>query len=145
MARRIHRWTKYDDRKLLRHLGYVRQTAGAVLSGSLSTADRHSAVLRVWPDADLAGDPAEDTKSTGGEWVEIASVITERAMALGWSSAKQTFTADCTTAAEMGQLHKSMKDSAIPLGILLEFLLGRPIVVEMMEDNSSTIVAAKAG
>ena len=73
LARRLKKWTKFDDRRLLRYLGYMRWSAAGVLSGTFSTDDLVTAVLRIWPDADLAGDPAEDAKSTSGVWIEVAS------------------------------------------------------------------------
>ena len=47
--------SNFDDRRLLRFLGYIRQSADDALTGVLSTEDENSAVLRLWPDADLAG------------------------------------------------------------------------------------------
>ena len=90
LARRVHKWSKYDDRKLLRYLGYLRASAGTTLTGSLSTADCTTAVVRVWPDADLAGDPTEDTQSTSGGWIEVASIDSDRAIAIHWTASKQT-------------------------------------------------------
>ena len=145
LARRVHRWTEFDDRKLIRFLGYMRWSAKSKLSGSLSTADRTTAIIRNWPDADLAGEPSEDTKSTAGSWVEIASVLSDRSMVAHYGAGKQTFTADSTTVAELGSMHSSLKNDALPIACLLEFLLGRDVVVETVEDNTSAISAAKAG
>ena len=144
-ARRINKWTKFDDRKLIRYLGYVRASAGLTLSGSLSTADEKTAVVRCWPDADLAGDPAEDTKSTSGGWVEIASLDGERSMGVHWGASKQTSTADSTTQAELASMHSLIKSDGLPIASLMEFLLGRDIIMEVMEDNTAAIQAAKAG
>ena len=73
----------------------------------------------MWPDADLAGDPQQDTKSTSGQWLEMASVISDRALGLHWSAGKQTFTADSTTVAELGSMHTSLKCDALPLAVLI--------------------------
>lgn len=145
LARRVHRWTAYDDRRLVRYLGYMRWSAKSKLSGSLSTADRSTAIVRNWPDADLAGDPSEDTKSTAGSWVEIVSVLSDRSMVSHFGAGRQTFTADSTTVAELGSMHSSLKNEALPIACLLDFLLGRDVVVETVEDNTSAIAAAKAG
>ena len=50
LARQVHRWTAFDDRKLIRYLGYLRGAASEKLRGSLSTEDKDLCVLRVWPD-----------------------------------------------------------------------------------------------
>ena len=89
LTRRLSRWTALDDRKLMKYLGYLRKHADLSLSGSLSTEDCNTAVLRIWPDADLAGDPSEDAKSTSGCWIEVASVIADRSMGVHWSASKQ--------------------------------------------------------
>ena len=60
LARRVTKWNRYDDRRLIRYLGYIRHSADLALTGSLSTEDLNTAILRVWPDADLASDPSED-------------------------------------------------------------------------------------
>ena len=67
----------------------MRRYADLALSGTLSTADVGTAVLRVWPDADLAGDPLEDAKSTSGSWIETASACGARSMPVHWGAAKQ--------------------------------------------------------
>ena len=45
LTRRIARWTRFDDRRLLRYLGYLRWSAATVLTGTLSTDDASTAVL----------------------------------------------------------------------------------------------------
>ena len=128
LARQVHRWTKFDDRRLLRLLGYIRESANEKLRGALSTEDEGSVVLRFWRDADLAGDPE-----------------TDRSMGLAWNGRKQTFTADSTAYAEIGSMHEGLKEDVIPLAGLLEFLLERPIVIETCEDNTAVLKAVQEG
>ena len=49
---------------------YVKSADDLVLSGSLTSEDRDSAELWVWPDADLAGDDLS-TRSTCGFFLEV--------------------------------------------------------------------------
>ena len=42
-------------------------------------------------------------------------------------------------------MYDALRNDGLPLANLLEFLLERPIVVEVMEDNSAAIVAAQKG
>ena len=144
-SRRITKWTAFDDRRLIRYLGYLRRSAGLALTGSLSTQDLDTAVLRVWPDADLAGEPLEDAKSTSGCWIELASPCGERSMGLHWGAAKQGGVADSTTMAELDSMHTCLKTDALPIASLLEFFLRRPIIMEVKEDNTTAILAAKEG
>ena len=125
LARRVSKWTLFDDRKLMRLLGYIRASAGLALSGGLSTRDLSTAVVRCWPDADLAGEPAEDAKSTSGLWLEIASADGERSMAIHWGMRKQTSTSDSTTVAELDSMHSGLKLEALPVIELVEFFLGQ--------------------
>ena len=73
LARRVTKWNASDDARLLHYLGYIKETAGARLRSQLDTKDLHTAVLRIWLDADLAGDPEVDAQSSGGDWIELAS------------------------------------------------------------------------
>ena len=87
MARRVTKCTLYDDRRLLRYLGYIRMSADLALTGSRSTDDCDTDVLRLWPDADLAGNPLEDAISTSGSWIEIASLTDDtRSMGVHWGA-----------------------------------------------------------
>ena len=145
MARRITRWTRIDDDRLLRLLGYISSHTNLGLTSTLSTKDHDEAVLRLWPDADLAGDPTEDSRSSSGEFVELASVDGKRCWPLHWSYAKQTFTAGHTQEAEIASMYSTIWDNGFPLASLLEFLLGRPVTIEVFEDNAAAITLAKAG
>ena len=42
-------------------------------------------------------------------------------------------------------MYAPIRDNAFPLASLLEWLLQRPITIEVYEDNAAAIVAAKAG
>ena len=140
-ARRVTRWTAVDDAKLLRYLGYIKGTAGVGLRSQLSTSDLATAVLRIWPDADLAGDPNEDTHSSGGSWIELASADGARTYPLHWSYSKQGFTAGHTQEAEVAAMFDTIRSDGLPLASLLEFFLEREIIVEVLEDNEAAIAA----
>lgn len=66
-------------------------------------------------------------------------------MGLHWAACKQTSTSDSTTVSELDSMHHTLKCDGLPLASLLEFLLGRDVNVEVMEDNTTAIIAAKAG
>ena len=129
----------------MKYLGYIKNTAVTILISHLDTEDLHTASFRIWPDADLAGDAAEDCQSSGGYWVELASQCGARSWALHWSYSKQGFTAGHTQEAEIVAMYDALRNDGLPIAMLLEFLFGRLIVVEVPEDNAAAIVAAEAG
>ena len=50
-----------------------------------------------------------------------------------------------TQEAEIVALYDSLRNDGLPIASLLEFLLDRAVTVEVLEDNSATIVAAEKG
>lgn len=113
------------------------------LHGELSQEDCATCYLAVWPDADLNGD-LFDTKSTSGCFIELAGQD-GRAMPIIWGSRKQEGTAQHTQDAEMVSAAKWTRDDAIAIQAVFSLILGRPIVMRIMEDNSSMIIAAEKG
>ena len=63
-------------------------------------------------------------------------------MGAHWGAKKQTSVADSTPVAELESMHSGLKLDALQIADLLEFLLGRPVTVELMEDNTTAISAA---
>ena len=66
-------------------------------------------------------------------------------MGVHWSASKQGGVADSTPMAELDSMHSALKNDGLPIADLLEFLLGRPVHIEVMEDNTTAISTAKAG
>ena len=64
LAHRVTRWDAPDDARLLQYLGYIKETACARLRSQLDAKDLLTAVLRIWPDADLAGDAGQYGQSS---------------------------------------------------------------------------------
>ena len=145
MARRVTRWNLADDEKLLRYLVYLKYSASACLKSQLDTKDLKTATLRIWPDADMAGDASEDAHSSGGYVIELASECGSRSWALHWSYSKQGFTACHTQDAEIAALYDSLRNDGLPIASLLEFLLESAVTVEVMEDNAAAKTAAEKG
>ena len=144
LARRVSKWSPADDAKFERLMGYARASADSILASSLSTKDRQTAVVRCWPDADLAGNPTDDARSTSGIWAGIASEYGARSMPVHWSARRQTSVAGSTCESELAALCETMQQDAVPSAALMEFLVRRPLRVEAVEDNDAAIVAARA-
>ena len=66
-------------------------------------------------------------------------------MGVHWSASKQGGVANSTPMAELDSMHSALKNDGLPIADLLEFLLGRPVHIEVMEDNTTAISTAKAG
>ena len=145
LARRVTRWNLADDEQILRYLCYLKWSAATRLTSQLDTKDLLTAILRIWPDADMAGDASEDAHSSGGYFIELASEDGARSWSLHWSYSKQGFTAGHTQEAEMVALYNSLRNDGLPIASLLEFLLDRAVTVEVLEDNAAVIPAAEKG
>jgi len=142
LSRRITKWCLECDRRLHRLYEFLCGT-DYHLHGELSQEDCATCYLAVWPDADLNGD-LFDTKSTSGCFIELAGQD-GRAMPIIWGSRKQEGTAQHTQDAEMVSAAKWTRDDAIAIQAVFSLILGRPIVMRIMEDNSSMIIAAEKG
>ena len=145
LARRVTRWNVADDARLRQYLGYTKGTAGARLRSQLDTKDFASAVLRIWPDADLVGDAGIDGQSSGGYWIELASQDGSRSWALHWSYSKQASQQATPKRPRLSAMYDAIRNDGIPLASLLDFLLGRPVVIEVLGDNAAANTAAQKG
>ena len=144
LASFISRWSAECDRKLRRLFDFVHSHTDLVLSGQLSTEDRETAELVVWPDADLAGDKATSSRSTSGRFVELVG-SDGRGLPLQWASHKQGATAMSTPDAESTSLSDCIKLDGLPLQSLFSLLLKRPITLRAKEDNTPCITAVGKG
>ena len=75
----------------------------------------------------------------------MASLCGTRSMGIHWGAAKQGSIADSTPAAELASMHDALKSDGLPIADLFEFLLQRPVTLELLEDNTVAIQAAKEG
>ena len=128
-------------------MDYDKSSADLVLSGCLSSEDRDSAELWVWPDADLAGDDLS-TRSTCGFFLEVVGAQ-GRSSPISWGSAKTPSTAAATAEAETVSMatvlgcNKVMQGEALPAQHLLELVLGRPVRLVVQEGNESSIAVVR--
>ena len=58
-------------------------------------------------------------------------------MGVHWSASKQGGVADSTPMAELDSMHSALKNDGLPIADLLEFLLGRPVHIAVMEDKEA--------
>ena len=98
--------------------------------------------LSLYVDADFAGCRLT-AKSTSGGFLVLKGPNTF--FPLSWVSKRQTSVSRSTTESEVVSLAFSLFGEAIPTLCLWERLLGKPVLLECLEDNQATIVIAKAG
>ncbi|CAE8628887.1 unnamed protein product [Polarella glacialis] len=118
------------------------------MHGALSTKDLTTAVLAMWPDADLGGD-LSTTKSTSGLWLELSSADGLRTWPLGWFSTKQATTSGSTCEAETSTvitaMNTGLRKIVVPMLHLLETVLRRSVKLVCHEDNTQAIIALQKG
>ena len=137
LASRIVTWCADCDRRLLRIYEYLHSHAALSLFGKMGCRHRGKVEMRVWPDADLAGD-THSTKSTSGRFVEL-SFDDGFSMPLGWAYKKHGATSNSTPEAETVSLAIAMREDAIPLQTQLSTLLGSKVPIRVFEDNEACI------
>ena len=121
---------------------YIHSTPGHRLVGSVGDPPE-ALKLRLYVDADFAGDRL-DCKSTSGGYLVLWGPNT--CFPLGWISKKQTAVSRSTTEAEMISLAHGLFSEALPTLQLWCTILGRDVKLEIMEDNEATIkIVRKCG
>jgi ribosomal protein L40E len=132
------------DLALVRLFAYVKYTAHLNLTGELAPSDGKDVKVRVFTDADWAGD-SESTKSTNGLWIELYSPSSGRSFPLSWRSSQQTCSSSSTAEAETVSLSMGLRTEGFPTQMLFEEILGNKICLECLVDNSQAISAVRKG
>ena len=138
LASQVTRWTRNCDRQLHRLACYLHATRHYQLVGKVNDPP-NMLRLRLFVDADFAGDRL-DTKSTNGGYLVLVGPNTF--FPLAWVCKKQTSVSRSTTESEV--IH-SLFLEALPALSLWETLLGRSVVLEVLEDNQATIIVVRKG
>ena len=111
LSREFTCWSKADDIKLRRMIGYMKRSQGFMLKGWVG--DRfQDCWIEAYVDADFAGE-AEHTKSTSGMFIVLRGKNTW--FPLAWMSKRQTSTARSTTEAEIISAANAFYNHIIPL------------------------------
>ena len=139
LATQVQKWSRNCDKCLHRLMCFINSTLGHRLVGAVRDPP-NQLKLRLYVDADFAGDRL-DCKSTSG--VFLALVGPRTFFPLSWLSKKQTATSRSTTEAEMISLALGLFSEALPALQMWSFVLGRPMELEIMEDNEATLKIVK--
>ena len=139
LAGSIARWSRNNDVQLKRLLGYVKGTYSLGLWGVV----QHTAIpptLKVYCDADLAGDPVT-CKSHSGIYA-VTEFEDGSVFPLSWTSKRVVRS---TTEAELASANEGIFQDAIPIKALLEAIQEVEVPTFPMEDNTSCIAIIQAG
>ena len=145
LAKMVTRWNLQCDQRLHRLVCYMESTQSCVMMGYIGDP-LGSLELRLYCDADFAGE--KDSKSTSGIFEELAGP--RSCFPLQARSTKQGSTAHSTPEAEIVALDEAVRTLGIPA---LDFWdkvrppdsAAGPILVQCMEDNTSTIAIINTG
>ena len=141
LTKRLTTWSTADDKRLHRLMGYVKHSKGYKLLGKVGDPSE-ALKLCLYTDADHCSG-IDHTKSTSGMMMAVEGPNTW--FPLTWASRRQTATARSTTEAEMISLGSGLFSEALPTQEFLEHILGRPVVLECLQDNSAVIAIVAAG
>jgi hypothetical protein len=141
LSRQLTKWRTFHDKGLLRLFCYCDSSKDKMLSG---TVGKNSFEQVLYCDADHAG-CKETARSTSGMWYELADKEGTCSFPLEWCSKRQSAVAHSTTEAELISLAKGLRETALPLTILLEAVVGSTVLLHVREDNEATIAVVKKG
>ena len=141
LATRVTKWTHECDWALHRLICYISCTSEYTLRGFIG--DNSGAWrLRLFADADFAGE-RPGFKSTSGSFLVVAGPHTN--FPISATCAKQTAVAHSTPEAEIVSAEAALRLCGFPALDLFEASLQREVLLELMEDNQSTIQIIKTG
>ena len=141
LATKVQKWTKAEDKKLLRLIQYLEHSKTYRLCGTVGDA-AESLFLELFCDADFGGD-RDDVKSTSGGYLVLRGPNTT--FPLAWLSKRQTSVSRSTTESEVVSLAHSVYNEGLPSLELWTKLLGRNVRLVIREDNQATIIVVRKG
>ena len=141
LATQVQKWSRNCDKALYRLICYIHSTLEHRLVGTVNDV-AGDLRLRLYVDADFAGD-RHDAKSTSGGYLVLYGDATF--FPLAWICKKQTAVSRSTTEAEVISLAHSLFQEALPTLQLWCKILGRDVCLEVLEDNEATIKIVKKG
>ena len=133
LGSRITTWTKLCDMRLHRLVCYIKSTVHLKMYGWVGDYKKDLELV-LYCDADLASD-RNDAKSTSGVFMCIVGPTSF--VPLAAVSKKQTSASKSTPEAEIVAIDHGLAKHAIPALSLWENILGKTMIIRLMEDNSA--------
>ncbi len=141
LASCVTKWTEQCDVDLYHLVCYINSTLDfkqvSWVGDSVSDLS-----LRLYADADLAGDPRTQRSTTG----VTSFVVGPRSRAcLSATSRRQTAVSHSTCESEIVAADEALRVHGLPAQALWDVLLGHPARVEFREDNDAVVKVCKSG
>ena len=134
LASNVSRWSRWDDRQLLRVISYLNCTIDFVTVGTVSHG--FDPQILVFTDADFASCPWT-SKSTSGIFIAIATG--ESLFPIFWQSKKQSSVARSTSESELIAMSTALFGETLQVQDMLTYLLGKRPDVILKQDNEAVI------
>jgi len=141
LATKVQSWSRGDDKKVLRLSQYIASTPHYRLVSTIQDKPE-DLELRLFVDADFAGDKSTARSTSGGF---LALTGPSSFFPLAWISKRQTSTSRSTTESEVVSLAHSLYQEGLPALQLWELLLARSVTFRVHKDNQATILVVKKG
>ena len=142
LASKVQKWTRNCDKQLYRLACYLNSTADLKLNAYIGDPPE-KLKLRLYADADFAGDNADARSTSGGYLVVVGP---NSFFPVSWVSKKQTSTSRSTTESEIVSMAYCVYSEALPMLNLFDLLIGgEGCPWEACEDNEATIKVIKNG
>ena len=135
LATRLTKWTKGCDRALHRLVSYIDSTSHLVLRGWVGD-DWNELALKLFSDADVAGDRPSMRSTTGGS---LALTGTSTWFPLAAKRERQTATSHSTPESDIVAADDVTRTLGIPALDIWEFLLGRSVGLDLFEDHQACL------
>ena len=134
LASNTTRWSRWDDRQLLRVVSYLHSTSEFVTVAEVHYKCKPH--IHTYTDADFAGCPWS-AKSTSG--IMICLVTGEAKWPIYWQSKKQSSVACSTSESELIAMSSALFGEALQIQDMLHYLLGERPDVYFEQDNQAVI------
>ena len=141
LSRQLRAWSRYTDHCLKRLISYLDTHDSYALEVTVEEGVPWH--VRVFVDADHAGDPLS-AKSTTGIATFVESDIGDTCGALGWQSKRQTSTAWSSGESELVALSEAARPAMIHQ-LIAEGITGHPVKLQFCDDSSACIGAVSKG
>ena len=134
LASNTTRWSRWDDRQLLRVVSYLHSTSEFVTVAEVHYKCKPH--IHVYTDADFASCPWS-AKSTSG--IIVCLVTGEAKWPIYWQSKKQSSVARSTSESELIAMSSALFGEVLQIQDMLHYLLGERPDVYFEQDNQAVI------
>lgn len=134
LAANVTRWSRWDDRQLLRVISYLHHSSEFVTVAAVQYNCKPE--IHVYTDADFASCPWSAKSTTG---IVICLITGDAKWPIYWQSKKQSSIARSTSEAELIAMSSALFGEVLQIQDMLHYLLGERPDVHFQQDNQAVI------